>query len=225
MGQFINLEGGDGSGKKTQTELLVKYARELGLTVGTESYPRYSEPVAEPISRFLNGRYGNPHPALAGLPYSIDRLLGSAAIQEIIAQENSIFITDRFTSSNLGHNGAKFDTPEKRQEYFEFVRNFEHEVLGIPKPDLNIILLVPPEVSQQNIDKKAARNYTDKKRDMHEADVQHLAKAYESYLALATAYPHEYALVDSMATPDRMRSIDDIQQELRGVVRNLLGIS
>lgn len=222
MGIFLNAEGGDGSGKGTQMQLLHEYAVEMDYAVGFESFPRYKKPVAEPIKRFLNGRYGNPHPELASVPYALDRLDAKPDMLPIINHPRGVMLTDRFAASNLGHNGGKFDSAEERDAYFEYQRNFEHEILGIPKPDLNVILMVPPEISQQNVDKKAARDYTEKKRDIHEADINHLQRTRESYLALAALYPGEFKLIDCMETETRMRSIDDIQDELRNTLHALL---
>lgn len=224
MGLFIAGEGGDGSGKGTQMTLLHGYVESLGYNTALESYPRYSQPIAEHVIRFLNGKYGNPHPELASVPYALDRLNAKPEIMPYIEDPNGVYLADRFTSSNLGHNGSKFDTPEERAEFFEFQRHFEYNILDIPKPDKNIILMVPAEVSQENIDKKAARDYTEKKRDIHEADLQHLKKTLESYKALAAMYPDEYELVDCMQTSTRMRTVEDIQDQLREITRGLLGI-
>lgn len=221
MSLFLAGEGGDGSGKATQMKLLFEYSQELGFSTEMESFPRYSNPVTEPIKRFLNGRYGNPHPELASVPYALDRLDGSTAIKEQLAKPLGVYLADRFTSSNQGHNGSKFDDPAERADYFEYTRHFEHEVLGIPKPDLNVILLVTPEISQANIDKKAKRDYTEKTRDIHEADINHLARTRMSYIALADLYPNEYKLIDCMATETTMRTIEDIQDELRSAFRSL----
>lgn len=222
MGKLITAEGGDGSGKGTQMKMMYDHLVEEGYTTRLESYPRYSDPSAIHVTRFLNGRYGNPHPELASLPYAIDRLMGAAATIEFLKQPNSIDLKDRYVSSNLGHNGGKFETDEERAEYFEFERHFEHEVLGIPKPDKNVIFMVPAWISQENIDKKEKRDYTDKKRDIHEADITHLERTLESYKALAAMYPEEYVLLDAMENTRHMRSITDIQDEFRSIVHTLI---
>ena len=222
MGLFIANEGGDGSGKGTQTRLLVERLENEGFQVATESYPRYEEPVAELVKRFLDGKYGQPHPELISLPYAVDRMLGSAAIRSAIASPNGVFISDRYSASNLGHNGSKFDSAEERLEYFEFWRNYEHNILGVPKPDHNFIFQIPVEVAQANIDKKEARNYTDKKRDIHEADANHLQRTFDTYGLLAQTYPDEYTIIDPMADLETMRPIEEIHEELYAAVRRLM---
>jgi dTMP kinase len=48
---------------------------------------------------------------------------------------------------------------------------------------------VPPEIGQKMVDKKGSRSYLKgKKRDLHEADINHLKKAAEAYLYVAKKY-------------------------------------
>lgn len=223
MGLFLTFEGGDGSGKGTQAKLTNGWLADEGYDVTLESFPRYGNPVAKPIENFLNGKYGNPHPELVSIPYSLDRLMASTAIREVMSLENGIMLADRFMNSNLGHNGSKLDTDEERLEFFEQQREFEFETLGIPKPDHTFILMVPPDVAQKNVDKKDARGYTDKKRDIHEADATHLSRTFDTYTLLADTYQDEFTLIDSVEEDRKtMRDMQAIQAELQKAIRNLL---
>lgn len=223
MGLFVSFEGGDGSGKGTQTRLTKDWLTEEGFDVSFESFPRYGNPVAKPIENFLNGKYGQLHPEVASVLYSLDRLKASDDIRRVLARKSGIVLADRFTNSNLGHNGSKLDTDEERLEFFEQQRAFEHDTLGVPRPDHTFILMVPPEIAQLNVDKKDARSYTEKKRDIHEADAEHLARTFDTYTLLADTYPEEFTLIDSMES-DRsaMRSIESVQAEIRSSLRPLL---
>lgn len=223
MGLFISFEGGDGSGKGTQTRLTKEWLTNEGYDVTLESFPRYGNPVAKPIENFLNGKYGQLHPEVASVLYSLDRLNASDDIRRVLARKSGIVLADRFTNSNLGHNGSKLDTDAERLEFFEQQRTFEHDVLGVPRPDHTFILMVPPSVAQSNVDKKEARSYTTKKRDIHEADEHHLARTFDTYTLLAQTYPTEFTLINSMEADSlTMRSIDDIQHELRAALQPLL---
>lgn len=216
MGLFVSFEGGDGSGKATQTRLTHEWLTAEGYDVTLESFPRYGEPVVKPVENFLNGKYGQLHPEAASVLYSLDRMHAAPDIRRVLARKSGIMLADRFTNSNLGHNGSKLDTTEERLKFFEQQRTFEYDVLGVPRPDHNLILMVPPEVAQANVDKKAARSYTDKKRDIHEADANHLSRAFDTYQLLAETYPSEFTLIDAMeADRSGMRSIESIQQEIR----------
>lgn len=222
-GLFLSVEGGDGSGKGTQTRLMREWLTEEGYDVTFESFPRYDNPVTGPVKSFLNGEYGQLHPEAASVLYSIDRLAASPFLRAGLARPRGVVLADRFTNSNLGHNGSKLDTEEERLEFFEKQRTYEYDVLGIPKPDHTFILLVPPAVAQANVDKKAARSYTELKRDIHEADANHLARTYDTYTLLAQTYPAEFTTVNSMEEDaPKMRSIEAIQAELQSAIRPLL---
>ena len=73
--RFIVIEGIDGTGKKTQFDLLVKFFRDdLKKSVLELDFPRYGEVSARYIERYLNGEYGqNVAPDLASMLYAFDR--------------------------------------------------------------------------------------------------------------------------------------------------------
>ena len=196
-------------------------------SVERDSYPRYEEDSSEHVRRFLNGEYGhNLDPKVASFLYAIDRAAGAAAVKGFLADDPlAIQIMDRYTASNFGHNGSKYDTIEERLEFFEYQRHFEHDVLGIPQPHHSFIFQIPPEVAQQNIDKKAKRNYTDKKRDIHEADANHLQRTFETYELLADTYPDEFTIMNPMESAKKMRPIEEIHEELYARVKQLLNLT
>lgn len=224
MGLFIAIEGGDGSGKGTHAELLREYAESKGWNVYKISFPRYGEDSAYYVEQYLNGAYGgtNDVPADLGvLPYAIDRYAASEDIRAHLKGEKDLVIADRYMASNLAHQGAKISDPETRKAFYERTKTTEYSVLGIPKPDKNIVLVMPTEHMQANVDKKEAREYTKNKRDIHEADADHLEKAKSNFEELCDVYPGEFTKVPCYDNANAMRSIDNIQQD----VRTLLAIS
>jgi dTMP kinase len=71
----------------------------------------------------------------------------------------------------------------------KWLDNLEYGIFAIPKPDVTVLLYVPPSTGQKLVDKKAARSYTKGlKRDIHEADLKHLEKASKAYLYVAKKY-------------------------------------
>jgi len=58
VGLFIAIEGGDGSGKATQSKLLTTYLESLGKKVHTVAFPRHGEFSAYYADQYLNGVYG-----------------------------------------------------------------------------------------------------------------------------------------------------------------------
>jgi len=222
MGMFVALEGGDGSGKKTQSELLASYARDvLKKNVFTIAFPQHGEFSSYYADQYLNGAYGginDVHADLASLPYAFDRFAASNKIREALNDPDGFVIADRYVASNLAHQGAKMTDTKERHDYYDRMMRTEYEVLGIPRPDVNIILLVPSDVSQENIDKKDTRNYTDKKRDIHEADAGHLDKTKANYEELAELYPDAFRSINCMDEKGKMRSIESIQEDVVGLI-------
>ncbi len=221
-GLFVAIEGGDGSGKGTQTALLVDYLeKELNKTVFKVSFPRYDKPSGYYVGRYLDGDYGTADevPAdLASLAYALDRYAASAEINEVLHKPGSVVVADRYVASNLAHQGTKFHDEASRRAYYERMKNTEYAILGIPKPTINIVLIMPTELAQANVDKKDARLYTAKKRDIHEADASHLDRAKANYEELCELYPDEFTAIQCVNSDGAMRSIDDIQQEIRTIL-------
>jgi dTMP kinase len=221
MGRFIAIEGGDGSGKGTHSELLLEYMNEQGKAATKISFPRYGNDSAFYVEKYLNGAYGkaNDVPADLGvLPYAIDRYAASADIRKALAGDDSVLIADRYMASNLAHQGSKISDAVERSAFYERTKTTEYGVLGIPKPDMTIVLVMPTEHMQSNVDKKSARDYTSLKRDIHESDADHLEKAKSNFEELCVLYPAEFTAIQCVDELGAMRPIDDIQQEIRRLV-------
>lgn len=225
QGSFIAIEGGDGSGKGTQTDQLEARAKSEGIDVLRISFPRYGEHSAVFVGRYLDGKYGGideVHPELASLAYAIDRFAASALIKQHLAKKDALVLADRYVASNLAHQGAKLSDGTERQTFYDDILRLEYETLALPRPDINLVLLVPSEIAQQNVDKKAVRSYTAKTRDIHESDASHLEKAKANYQELCALYPDEFTAINCMADNDSMRSIEDIGADIWDIVSNRL---
>lgn len=199
QGLFIMLEGTDGSGKTTQTELLVDRLRTEGHEVEQINFPRYGEKSAAMVEAYLNGQLGTAEevgPYRASILYAVDRYAAKKQIEGWL-QDGKIVIANRYVGSNMGHQGGKITDPEERQTYFDWNYHLEYTIFEIPKPDVNIILHVTPEISQMLVDKKDARSYitNGKTRDIHEDDLDHLKQAEAAYLDMAKRF-HEFSLIE-----------------------------
>ncbi len=197
-GLFIMIEGTDGSGKGTQTELLVQRFQTEGLPVEQIHFPQYGERSAAVVEDYLNGKFGTADevgPYRASIFYAVDRYAASPKIQTWLNQ-GKIVIANRYVGSNLGHQGGKIADSEQRKKYFQWNYDLEYGIFQIPKPDVNIILHVKPEISQQLVDQKSERAYLNgKKRDIHEDDLSHLKNAESAYLQLANIYA-EFQIIE-----------------------------
>jgi len=186
-GKFIVIDGTDGSGKATQTELLVKRLRKEKFKVRVFDFPQYGNKSAGLVEEYLNGKYGSAKevgPYRASIFYACDRYDASFKIRKCI-ENGYIVVSNRYVTANMGHQGGKIADAKKRKEYFDWLYKLEYEIFEIPKPDLNIILHVDAAVAQKLVDTKGKREYTKKKRDLHEKDLKHLRDAEKVYLEIA----------------------------------------
>ncbi|MBT4120465.1 MAG: thymidylate kinase [Candidatus Magasanikbacteria bacterium] len=213
-GLFIMIEGTDGSGKGTQTDILVDRLRKEKVEVEQISFPQYGEPSAFLVEEYLNGKYGSAEevgPYKASILYATDRFAAAPKIKQWL-KEGKIVIANRYVASNMGHQGGKIKDIDERKKYFDWNYNLEYEILEIPRPTVNLILHVTPEISQQLVDKKEEREYLKgKKRDIHEDDLNHLADAEQAYVEIAKTYP-EFKLIecvedDSILPPEQIHAI------------------
>jgi len=199
-GAFIVIEGSDGSGKGTQFNIIKDMLENTGHVVATYDFPQYSEESSYFVREYLNGNYGTADELGAKTPslfYALDRFQASYNMRRDI-EAGKIVLCNRFVGSNLAHQGQKINDHTERQAYYRWLLDLEFTILNIPRPDLNIVLYVPAEIAQKMVDQKAARNYTDKKRDIHEADLNHLKRSVATYQELCNEFPSEFTLVDCM---------------------------
>lgn len=197
-GLFIAIEGSDGSGKGTQFKLLVERLKAEGYDVATYDFPQYDQESSYHVRQYLNGNYGTAEalgPYTPSLFYALDRFSAVQSIASDLAA-GKVVISNRFTGSNMAHQGTKFDTLEDRRAFWQWLDQLEFGMLGIPRPDLNLVLLVPAETAQKLVDQKEARGYTDKKRDLHEADLSHLSRAVEVYQQLCNTFSQTFSALD-----------------------------
>lgn len=223
QGYFIAIEGTDGSGKGTQTELLVSRLKQEGREVEVISFPRYGQPSCALVEYYLNGKLGGLEdisPRRGSIFFAIDRYVASFKIRSWIL-ENKIVICNRYVGSNMGHQGGKMKDVDERQKYFDWNYDLEYNIFGIPKPDINIVLHVTPEISQQLVDQKSSREYLNgKKRDIHEDNIAHLRNAETSYLQMAKSFS-EFRLIECVEN-GQLLPIETIQGKIYALVKQEL---
>lgn len=211
-GKFIVIDGTDGSGKTTQTKLLVKRLKKEGYRVRMADFPQYGEKSAALVEEYLNGKYGTAEdvgPYRASIFYAVDRYAASFKIRKWI-EKGDIVITNRYVTANMGHQGGKIKNNKERAKYFKWLYDLEYGIFAIPKPDLNLILHVDAAVAQKLVDSKKKRDYIQNggKRDIHEADLSHLRAAEKVYLEISKSFPG-FSLVECTRN-DMIMSRDEI---------------
>lgn len=186
-GRFIVIDGPDGSGKKTQTDLLAQTLAVSGYDGGMFDFPQYGQVSSAMLEKYLAGEYGMINAEAASIFYAIDRFDASFKLRDQLNQ-SKIILSNRYVSSNAGHQGAKIEDYNDRIKFYKWLDNLEFGTYGIPKPDLTIILHTPFEIAWELIDKRSKTE--NRKKDLHELDANHLKKAEEVYLEIAELFPN-----------------------------------
>ena len=169
---LLAIEGIDGSGKGTQTGLLIEKLRASGYTAESVSFPRYGETASSRlIARYLNGELGQLEevsPYRAATMFALDRLESRGCLEALL-KEFDIVVADRYVASNLAYQSAR--APEsQRKALLEWIYHLEYNVNGLPRPGATFYLDVPPGVAVRHVAKKKPRDYTDRTHDLHEKD-------------------------------------------------------
>lgn len=214
-GTFIVIEGSDGSGKSTQFALLKEYFKKQGKKVKTYKFPRYEKPSGHFVTSYLNGLYGDANTLGAHTPslfYALDRFEAGRDIKKDLDAGN-IVLCDRYVGSNMAHQGQKIDDENERRSYFDWVHHLEFEMLGIPKPDANIVLVMPAEIASQLMDKREKRAYTTMQKDVHEADINHLKRTVATYEELCQLFPDTFTPIHG-TTEGKLKSVQRIHGEI-----------
>lgn len=184
-GKFIVIDGLDGSGKKTQADLLLERLRKDGYQVEMVDFPQYDSWSSEFVQRYLRGEFGTSkevNPKQASYFYALDRFAASFQVKKWL-QEGKIVISNRYVSANKGHQVGKVYTDEKKKEILDWINGMEYGDLGIPIPNLTLFLHMTPEIGQKLVNMKSQREYLQgKKMDIHEADINHLKDAEKAYI-------------------------------------------
>lgn len=214
LGKFIVIDGTDGSGKGTQTKILVDRLRQDGYPVETIEFPQYGQKSAGLVEEYLiAGKYGSAQevgPYIPSIFYACDRFDASFKIKQWLA-EGKIVIADRYASSNMGHQAGKIKDSVERDKFLDWLDNLEFSIFKIPRPDINLLLYMDPEISHRLIGNKGERKFlAGKKRDIHEDDLNHLRDASEAYLYVAKKYNWpiiECAPNGNLMTPEQIHEI------------------
>lgn len=224
-GFFLVLEGTDGSGKTLQTKLLLKRLTAEKHPVKTISFPQYGQWPAAFVERYLRGEFGSLQEVSAeqaSLFYALDRYAASKQIRQWLAEEQ-IVIANRYVSANKGHQLGKIRDIRERQAFLDWINQLEYGLLKNPKPDLTLFLHMRPDIGQRLVEKKGQRAYLQgQKKDIHEADLQHLQQAEEAYqYCLKNDLEERWEKITCFAG-DMPRTPQEIHQDIYAVVQGVL---
>lgn len=203
-GRWITLEGGDGSGKTTQSDLLASWLSETGHEVVRTREPGGSD-VGQLIRDIVLHHRGDIAPRAEALLYAADRAHHVATVVRPALERGDIVLQDRYLDSSVAYQGAGrvLDATE--------IRDLSLWAAEGALPDLTVLLDLDPQTARTRLDS------ADKPFDRLEAEkAEFHGRVRDAYLALAAAEPERFLVIDASSP------VDVIAGEIRARVASFL---
>ncbi|MBQ7661163.1 MAG: thymidylate kinase [Clostridia bacterium] len=215
MAKLISIDGLDGSGKGTQSELLCRRLIAAGYTAKVLSFPMYDCDSSFGVKLYLDGALGT-HPSdmgayAASTLFAVDRYLSYRMAWQRDLEKYDYIIFNRYVSANAVHQLSKLPR-EDWENFLSWLCDYEYEKLGLPKPDITLYLLVEPAVSMALVDHRGA------KKDIHETDEAYMQACFAAGLYAAKALG--FVEIDCCKN-GRIRPMDEISDEIFEKVKDL----
>lgn len=184
--RLVVVEGLDGAGKNTLTTALVGELATRGLSVGRMAFPRYGTLHADLAADALHGGQAgaSESPHAMALLFAMDR---RDALGDLTAlrDANDVVLLDRYVASNAAYTAARLG-PGREDEAVDWIADLEFERLGLPSPDLQILLDTPVEVAAERAGSREAAD-PGRARDHYERDAGLQEATGRAYRRLASS--------------------------------------
>ena len=186
---FITFEGTEGCGKSTQVELLAERLRALGHRVRVLREPG-GTPIGEEIRHTLKHSKVN-----VTMTYETELLLMNASRAQLVRETirpalavGEIVLCDRFYDSTTAYQGYG------RGLDLALVKSVIDFAIGDTRPNLTLLLHVPPEVSAERLQSRQSTLPFVRDR-IEEGDRYFFERVAQGYEAIAAAEPNRVRVV------------------------------
>nr|WP_222611091.1 dTMP kinase [Undibacterium sp. LX40W] len=200
-GKFITFEGIDGAGKSTHINFVQQLIEAQGISVIATREPGGTELGETLRSILLNQKM---HLETEAMLMFASRREHLAQVIEPALAAGKWLISDRFTDASFAYQGGGRHLSIDKLNALE---NWVHPHL---QPDLTFLFDVPISVAKARLD---ATRTLDK---FEKEDAEFFNNTRNEYLRRAQEFPQRFRVIDST------RSIEEIRDELRDIVENLI---
>ena len=199
-GVFIAFEGGEGTGKSTQSKLLAAWLKQEGEEVVLSREPGGTELGQELRKILLGHETGSINPRAEALLYAADRAHHVESVIRPALARKEVVICDRYMDSSVAYQGAgRVLVPAEVAR----ISRWATETLY---PTLTILIDVPAVVGLSRL--KSLDRLEAEPIDFHE-------RVRQEFLQLALLDPERYLIVDGTA------SVQDIHEAIIARVAEL----
>jgi len=221
--KIIVIEGVDSSGKATQSKILFDRLSKEGKEVVCVEFPNYKSPCSSVVKMYLGGDFGKDpdsvSPYAASTFFAVDRFASVKGEWKEHFSNGNIIIADRYTTSNMVHQASKIIDPIEKSKFLDWLYDFEYNILSLPKPDMVIFLDMPVENARQLMQNRNNKINNSSVKDIHESNTEYLQKSYDNACFVAEKYSWKRI---KCAIDGKVRSIDDISEEIYNAVKQVL---
>ena len=203
-GLFLTFEGGDGSGKSTQSALLESWLIEQGRTVVSTREPGGTE-VGDEIREIVLHRRGHIVPRAEALLYAADRAHHVATVVRPALERGDIVLQDRYLDSSVAYQGVG------RELEAQEIRDLSLWAAEGLLPDITVLLDLDVAIGRGRLDESRTRY------DRLESEAAEFhTRVREAYLGLAAAEPGRFLVLDATLP------VDELAARIRARVSALL---
>lgn len=214
-GRLIVIEGLDSSGKETQSRLLCEYLEKSGKKVKRIEFPNYKSDSSALVRMYLGGAFGDSPDCVnayaASSFFAVDRYATYKTHFEEFLNDGGIVIADRYTTSNMIHQGSKISDDGMRNEYLNWLENYEYGLLGLPRPDKVIFLDMPMDIALSLMKARANKIDGGEQKDIHERNREYLDATYRVATELSEKFGWQHVICGKNGQP---LSIEEISRQV-----------
>lgn len=222
VGKLVVIEGTDCSGKETQTKLLEKRLNKEGKKCIRLSFPMYDTPTGKIVGGAYLGKKeisesifeegsANVDPYISCLYYAADRKYNINKVTDYI-NKGYIVILDRYTTSNMAHQGGKIMDQDERFNMYNWIDKLEFWLLRLPIPDKTIFLHMPYEYSKELMKNRESL-------DGNEKEESHLKNAEKAYIELQQLYNWDKI---ECVKDNKIKTPNEISDEIFELINNYI---
>ena len=203
-GLFITFEGGDGSGKSTQSRLLVEWLQSEGYPVVVSREPGGTDLGLE-LREMVLHRRGEIAPRAEALIYAADRAHNIATKVRPALERGEIVVQDRYLDSSVAYQGAG------RVLGGAEVRDLSLWATEGLLPDLTVLLDLDESTGKTRLGERTTYDRLEAEHDDFHARVR------AAYLELSAEEPERFLVIDAR------EPVDLIAEIIQARVGSLLG--
>ena len=201
---FISLEGIEGCGKTTQLEYLSSFLEDKGYP-----YVVTREPGGTAIGEKIRSILLDPEskdlvPAAELLLYMADRAQHIELLIKPQLADGKIVLCDRYFDATVVYQGFARGLDTK------FIRNLHRLLFEDLKPDITLLLDLPPRIGLERAWKElAGGNRSDTESRFEEETISFHEKVRVGYLELARFEPDRFKIIDAS------QELNQVQSDIR----------